>query len=117
MAADDRGAGLLDPPHLRERLQLRVDIPGVAGRGIGIEILAQADRVRSEQELAVAVEADQRAERARRMSRQRHQHDAGIAEQILLAIHRLDRLSVVPIGPEIARVSASGAFAASISLA
>src|SRR5258706_11488035 len=50
MAADDGRSGLLDPPHLLERLQQCLRIPGVARRGIGIEALPQADRVRSEQE-------------------------------------------------------------------
>jgi len=57
------GGGLgVDPPHLRERLQLLIDAPGVAGRSIGIEVPAQADRVRRQKELTIAVEADQRAD-------------------------------------------------------
>jgi len=36
------------------------------------------------------------------MARQRHQHDAGISEEIPLAVHGLDGLSVVPIRAEIA---------------
>src|SRR6185437_13145370 len=35
MAADHGGAGGLDPPHFRECLELLLDVPGIAGRGIG----------------------------------------------------------------------------------
>ena len=51
VAADDGRAGLLDPPHLLERLQQHFRIPGVARRDIGIEVLPQADRIRRQQEL------------------------------------------------------------------
>src|SRR5580693_1396070 len=43
MATDNDRSGPLDPSHLRERGQQRVDIPGVARRDIGIETLPYAD--------------------------------------------------------------------------
>src|SRR5689334_2892492 len=110
MTADDGRSGPLYPPHLLERLQQRFHIPGIARGDIGIEALAHADRIRRQQELTVAVEADQRAEQAGRVARQRNQDDAGIAEQILLAIHGFDRLSGVPLRLELAGIFRARSF-------
>jgi len=101
MTTDDGRSGTLDPPHLFERLQQRLHIPSVARRVYGIEALPEADRIRSQQELTVAVEIDQRAEQTWRVARQRHRTTLASPKRIILAIHGFDRVTEIPIRAEI----------------
>ena len=68
-----------------------------------IERRAQADGVGGEQKRAVAVERDERADRAGRVAGQRDQHDAAVAEQVALAARSSSiGYRLIPLGREIA---------------
>src|ERR1700692_1362668 len=74
MAADDRCAGVLDPAYFAVGVQQRFRIPGIARRRIGIEVFAQAHRVRREKKRPIPIEMNGGAKRPRRVARQRDQY-------------------------------------------
>src|ERR1700677_3648148 len=102
MAADDGCAGLLDPTDFAKRVQQRIHIPGIAGRGIRIEIFAQAYSVRRQKKRTVPIEMDDRSHRSGGMTRQWNQDQPAVAEHIPVASNWIDRLAMVPIRPQIA---------------
>src|ERR1700677_411439 len=102
MPADDGCAGLLDPAYLSVRLQERIRIPGVARRGIRIQILAQAHGVGRQKERSIPIEMDGRSNRSGGMARQWNQHQFVVTEYVPVAIYGIDRLPMVPIRPQIA---------------
>src|ERR1700722_1801874 len=82
MPADNGCAGLLDPAYLAKRVQQRIHIPGVAGRGIRIKIFAQAHGVGRQKKRAIPIEMDSRSHRSGGMARQWNQHQSAVAEHV-----------------------------------
>src|SRR5512145_2535358 len=68
VAADDSGAAGLDAPDLLEGAAKMLSAPGVARQDVPIEVGAQADRIRGQQERAGPVQIDQCADAAGRVA-------------------------------------------------
>ena len=91
-----------DAADLGQRFLERRGVPGIARNDAGIERRAQADRIGGEQKRPGFVERHQRAGGAGRMAGQGDQRDAAIAEQIALAVDRVERRRLLPFGRQIA---------------
>src|SRR4029077_4428481 len=96
VAANDRRAARFDAADFSERLHQSFRVPDIARQYPGIERGAQRHGIGGEQKLSVPLQRPQRAHRSRRVTGQRNEHDAPVAEQVALALHLVERQSDVP---------------------
>src|SRR5262245_31987126 len=102
MTAQHGGAALLKTPYLCQRPQKHLRVPGVAGNNVPIERGTQTDRIGGKQELATALERNERTRLPSGMAGQGDQHNAPVTEEVPLATDHFHRQRMLPFYGEIA---------------
>src|SRR5215212_5360269 len=102
MAAQHSRAASLDALDLGERGLSLINVPGVSGDDLALEHHPHAHRIGGEEERAGAIQVDQGSGRARRVPGHRNEHDALVAEHVVLTVDLLEWHRLVPIDWQVA---------------